>query len=130
MSTLLRVLGTLTVVASSLAACGTTPSASWSGDPHRTIGLGEWCRTLTDISCDKLGRCVGSVKDANATCTTQRFAACEGGRDDGAPSGHDGGDLKGCADTLQSLGCDDYMGRVAAHTECAAASTGQMASSR
>jgi hypothetical protein len=115
---LLRFVAASIIVASTLAACGGVQSASFSGNPHRSVALGEWCRTLTDIKCDKHGRCVGPTEDANEACQSQGLSSCMGGHADETPSGHDGRDLKSCADTFESAACDGYMAMVASHTEC------------
>jgi hypothetical protein len=103
-----------------IAACGGVQTASFSGDPGRRISLAEWCRTMADVSCDRWAQCNRAARDANDACVTRTIESCLGGRDEGQASGHNGGDLKRCADTLGSAECDGYTETVASHAECRA----------
>jgi len=93
------------------------PQAVSSGDPHRAVGLGEWCRTLAQLMCIRAGSCIGSIEVAS-TCTDQAMAACLSGRAEETPSGHDGGELDACVGVFQNAPCDGYMAIVSSHAEC------------
>jgi hypothetical protein len=106
------------LAAACLAACGGAQTSSFSGDPNRSIGLGEWCRAMADVTCDRMGQCSAAGRDANDACVRQTVTSCLGGHEDYAASGHDGAQLKACADTLQAASCDGYSSTVASHEEC------------
>jgi hypothetical protein len=101
-------------------ACGgQTPKAParTDGESNRAVAVGEWCKTLTQLTCIRAGSCMGSLEIAT-TCVGSALASCLDGRSDDAPSGHTGVELERCATLFQNAACDGYMAAVASHTEC------------
>ncbi len=100
-------------------ACAGQQTSVATGDPNRAVALEEWCKTLTQTMCVRAGSCIGSI-EITTSCADSAMTSCLAGRPSDTPSGHNGSELKACADTMQNTPCDGYMGAVASHTECQA----------
>jgi hypothetical protein len=110
---------TLSVITVALLSCGGrgASDAAAANDPNRPIALDEWCASVMNSACDRVGQCAGSTEMANG-CKETGPAGCMGGRDPKMPSGRVASELGQCVQSVSALPCDNLVGELATRDEC------------